>query len=287
MSDFHLVTHLPPIPQRKRESHKGQFGRVLVVAGSADMSGAAILCGQAALRGGAGLVRVAVPAPIRPLVAAANPCYMTAALPATEAGQLSRTAIPLLKELMAWADVIAFGPGLGVHADVEEVLAMVLQENKAVVIDADGLTALAQLAKKQPKWQTRATLILTPHPGEAARLHPEPVPDRTTLARTLADRYQAVVVLKGWESIVTDGARVYVNPSGNPGMATGGTGDVLTGLIAGLWGQPMAAFDAAQLATHLHGVAGDLAADKHSELALIASDLLTYFCQAVRHHPGG
>lgn len=286
MSEWQLITSVPPIPHRRKNSHKGDYGRVLVVAGSADMSGAAILCGKAALRGGAGLVRVAVPAPIRPVVAGADPCYMTAALPATDAGTLSKAALPSLLDAVAWADVVALGPGLTLHPDIMEIVAHLLQQpGKAFVVDADGLNALARLVEQQPHWEPSANLILTPHPGEASRLDRQAAMERSELARHLAQRFHAVVLLKGHESIVTDGTRLYVNPTGNPGLATGGTGDVLTGLIAALWGQPLPAFEAAQLAAYLHGQAGDLAADAKAQLSLIASDLLDFLPQAVRHHP--
>jgi NAD(P)H-hydrate epimerase len=280
-----IVRQVPTLPRRRPDSHKGDFGRALVVAGSRGMSGAAVLCASAALRGGAGLVRVALAEGILPLVAAGNPCYMTAPLPQDEQGRLAAAAEPHLLELARASDVVALGPGLGRGPGPDAVVAAVVGRAAApLVLDADGLNALqhrADLLRSRP-----APTVLTPHPAEFARLTGTDVAavqaDRQGTAARFAAEYGVVLALKGHTTVVTDGKHVYVNTTGNPGMATGGTGDVLTGLIAALLGQRLAPFAAAQLGVYVHGVAGDLARDKVGETALVATDLLEHLPAALR-----
>lgn len=279
------VTTMPKLNPRDASGHKGTYGRVLVIAGSRGMSGAAVLCGSAALRAGAGLVKVAVPAEILPIVAAGNPCYTTAALPCDGEGQLAHGASPLLKSHREAHDVIAIGPGLGQSAELSALL-FELHANFArpMVIDADGINAfVGHLDKLGSPIGPR---IITPHPGELARLLHTDVKNvqsnRQTVAMELASEEELIVVLKGHETLVTDGERVYRNNTGNPGMATGGTGDVLTGVIAALLGQGLTPFDAAQLGVYVHGVAGDLARDQIGEVSLIATDLLDFLPPALR-----
>jgi len=279
------VTQLPALMPRPADSNKGNFGRVLVAAGSRGMSGAAVLCASAALRGGAGLVKLAVPEGIWPLVAVAHPCYLTAALPQEANGQLAERAAAELVSLARANDVLAFGPGIGRSPALTAVVASILaQVSIPIVLDADGLNALehqAGILKNRS-----APLILTPHPGEFARLLGSDVATVQRQRHELAERFAAehgvVLVLKGHGTIVTDGQRVYRNITGNPGMATGGTGDVLTGLIAALIGQKLDPFAAAQLGVHIHGLAGDMARDDLGEVSLIASDLLDYLPRALR-----
>jgi NAD(P)H-hydrate epimerase len=280
-----VIKRLTLLPRRKIESNKGDFGKVLVVAGSRGMTGAAILCASAALRGGSGLVKAAVPADVLPVVAAGSPCYMTVPLPHDEEGRLSAAAAPELVSLADGHDVLAVGPGLGRAPGVSEVILRMLEKTRIpMVLDADGLNAMqGQIDRLKAR---SAPLILTPHPGEFARLLGCDVPTvqaaRQELARGFALDHQLVLVLKGQATIVTDGRRLYVNDTGNPGMATGGTGDVLTGLIAALLGQGLEPFASAQLGVHLHGLAGDLARDALGEPSLIASDLLLYLPAAFR-----
>jgi NAD(P)H-hydrate epimerase len=284
-ANLELVTQLPRLAPRPADSNKGDFGRVLIVAGSRGMSGAAVLCGSAALRGGAGLVRAAVPTEILPIVAAANPCYLTAGLLQDDQGQLNKLAEPALLDLAKANDVVAAGPGLGQSPAITQlIVALLAQSTKPLVLDADGLNALQQAPGllRRPA----GTLVITPHPGEFARLVKKTVPEvqahRQDLAVRFAADHRLVLVLKGHHTIVTDGRRVYVNQTGNPGMATGGTGDVLTGLIAALMGQDLEPFAAAQLGVHWHGLAGDLARDELGEVSLIASDLLDYLPKVIR-----
>jgi ADP-dependent NAD(P)H-hydrate dehydratase len=280
-----IVTQLPMLPPRAPDSNKGSYGRVLVVAGSRGMSGAAILCASAALRGGAGLVRLAVPEEVLSIVAGANPCYLTAPLPQDPAGQLCAAAEAPLFEMARASQVVALGPGLGRSAALTSlVLAALQQLDLPIVLDADGLNALASRKGAFPR--RAAPLVLTPHPGEFARLLGTDVAtvqsDRQALALRFAAEHRVVLVLKGHGTLVTDGERLYRNTTGNPGMATGGTGDVLTGLTAALLGQQLEPFAAAQLGVYLHGRAGDLARDATGEVGLIASDLLHYLPAAIR-----
>lgn len=261
------ITAVPTLPPRPRDGHKGTFGRVLVIAGSRGMSGTAVLCGSAALKGGAGLVTVMCPESIQDIVAAGNPCYMT-------------TKLDGALHALAGADVVAIGPGLGSEPFVAAFVKMVaMRFSKPIVIDADALNALSPFEGPRS-----SPTILTPHPGEFARLRGEPTPTeheaRREAAIAFAKKHHVVLLLKGHRTIVTDGERVFINFTGNPGMATGGTGDVLTGLIAALLGQGLAPFDAAVLGAHLHGVAGDLAAKALGEVSMTALDLLQCLPQA-------
>jgi ADP-dependent NAD(P)H-hydrate dehydratase len=277
-----VVTALPVLPRRPADSHKGMFGHVLVVAGSRGMSGAAILTASAALRGGAGLVTLATPEPAQPPAAAANPCYMTLPLPADEYGQVAATAEPLLFPAAAKSTVLACGPGLGQGSGVTRVVIDLLSRvNKPCVLDADGLNAVARALESLRR---RDPLVITPHPGEFARLLGKSAAvvqaDREGEAVQFAGLRGVVLVLKGHQTLVTDGKRLYRNTTGNPGMATGGTGDVLTGLIAALIAQKLDAFAAAQLGVYLHGLAGDLARDVVGEVSLTATDLLALLPRA-------
>jgi NAD(P)H-hydrate epimerase len=280
-----IVKQLPVLPPRPAESNKGMFGRVLVVAGSRGMSGAGVLCAGAALRGGAGLVRLAVPAEVLPIVATANPCYLTAPLAQDSAGRISSEATADILDLAEANDVLAIGPGLGrSEALTELVIRITSAVQKPIVLDADGINAMA--GQRDPFAGRTAPLILTPHPGEFARLSGTSIKEvqdrRQDLAVPFAHEHGIILVLKGHGTIVTDGHRVYVNSTGNAGMATGGTGDVLTGLIAAFLGQGLDAFSAAQLGVHVHGLAGDLARDELGEVSLIATDLLDYLPSAIQ-----
>jgi NAD(P)H-hydrate epimerase len=286
MDSIEECTRLPALDQRPRDSNKGMFGRVLVIAGSRGMSGAAVLCGSAALRGGAGLVRIATPISIRPEVAVGNPCYMTVPVAEDDVGQLGRTALPELMALKDASDVIALGPGLGRSPEVSDVVAALLAAvEKPMVLDADGLNAVSSA---QIRLKAEFPRVLTPHPGEFARLTGQDTPtvqaNREALAVEYARTHQVVLVLKGAGTIVTDGRRCYRNQSGNPGLATGGSGDVLTGLIAALLAQKLEPFAAAQLGVYIHGRAGDHVASELGETGMIASDLLAALPLALRDH---
>ncbi len=278
------VTALPRLLARPADAHKGMFGHVLVVAGSRGMSGAAVLCGSAALRGGAGTVQVATAIAIQPTVAAGQSCFTTAALSDTKTGQIAAAALAEVVELAKHATVLAIGPGLGSGDDVRSVVHGLLDQSPLpLVLDADGINSFTPLSTGQ-KIRAGKPTVLTPHPGEFARLL------NTTTAKVQSDREESairfatehghILVLKGANTLVTDGRRLYVNRTGNPGMATGGSGDVLTGLISALIGQGLDSFAAAQLGVYLHGLAGDLARDELGEESLIASDILGYLPKA-------
>jgi len=279
------VTEIPQLPKRSREGHKGTYGRVHVVAGSRGMAGAAILCGRAALRGGAGLVQVATAMAVEPVVAAGNPCYMTHAIRQLADGSFSEGAGADLVEVGRSATAFAIGPGLGQSPGATAMIRELLMglPGTPAVLDADALNAFAPYTGE---FQGRVgALVLTPHPGEFARLTGQPAPEtaeqRAKQAVAFAKEFGVVLVLKGSGTVVTDGEQIYTNATGNPGMATGGSGDVLTGLIAALIAQKMEPFDAALLAVWIHGRAGDLVAERIGEPSLIASDLIDYFPDAL------
>ena len=271
-----FIDDLPPVPQRPADSHKGTFGRLLIVAGSRGMSGAAVLSGMGALRGGAGLVDVATPASVQPIIAGYEPSWLSLPLPEDADGHLDRTSFPLIEKRWESVSAVAIGPGWGVTEKTKRLARLIVEQcPHPAVIDADGLTALAL---QSDAWRKAAApRVVTPHPGEFARMRGVDTKaiqaDRVGHATAFAKEHGVVVVLKGHGSVVTDGERVVINSTGNPGMATGGTGDVLTGLTGALLAQKMAPFDAVRLAVYLHGLAGDLAAAELSQPGLIASDL--------------
>jgi ADP-dependent NAD(P)H-hydrate dehydratase len=282
-SDFAL----PKMPPRPTDGHKGTFGRTLILAGSRGMSGAVCLAGTAALRGGAGLVSVACPQGIQSIVAGYEPGYMTIGLPEDSDGQLSIATLDELPRLIDGKDSIGIGPGLGTSADLPEVVhRLCAAASCPVVLDADGLNALAATVRSGD-WEGvehRGPRVLTPHPGEFSRLSGLSVSeiehDRSGTASVFAKRNNVILVLKGSGTVVTDGKRISINPTGNSGMATGGSGDVLTGLTSALLASGGDPFEMTRLAVYLHGLAGDLAAEAMSPPGMIASDLPRFLCEA-------
>lgn len=275
------------LPKREAGAHKGDFGHVLVVAGSRGMTGAACLASQGALLCGSGLVTLGLPKSLLPIAARKLTEVMTLPLAETPAGTLSRRAEgSILDFLKKKAGVLALGPGLSQNPKTQALVRSLLPKLKTpCVLDADGINALAGRAALLKK--IRTVLILTPHPGEFSRLTGQPTKkiqaDRKRAALAFAKRTGVIVVLKGHGTVVAapDG-RIAINKTGNPGMASGGCGDVLTGMIASFLGQGIEPFEAARLAAHLHGLAGDLAVKKRGEASLIASDLLEYLPAAFR-----
>ena len=262
------------LPARRRDAHKGAFGHALVVAGSEGKAGAAGLAGRAALRAGAGLVTVACPAAARAEVAGFGPEIMTVGLPASEP---EATLDRLLRE-SAGKSAVAVGPGLGGEPEVVNWIRRFVSASRLpLVLDADGLNAFA--GKPSALADAGRTIVLTPHPGEAARLlgstPQEVAKDRLAAARSLARAAKAIVVLKGMATIVAspDG-RAFVNRTGHPAMATAGAGDVLTGVLAGLLAQKQEPLSAVLLAVRAHGLAGELAAASIGESGILAGDLL-------------
>jgi len=276
------ANELPRLAPRAAESHKGDYGRAVLVGGSRGMSGAIALAGMAALRAGAGLVTVAVPEVCLETVASFDPCLMTVPLPCDAAGRLAADAAPVLRGLAERATVMACGPGLGRSPHVTQLVRdLYTSVPLPLVVDADGLNALAE----QPGGLARAggPRIITPHPGEFRRLSGTAERDaagQQACAQELARTHQITVVLKGHRTLITDGGRSVRNTTGNAGMATGGAGDVLTGILTALLGQGLPVWDAARLGVHLHGLAGDIAARHLTQLALTAQDLLRFLPQA-------
>jgi NAD(P)H-hydrate epimerase len=284
------IAGLPELAPRRADSNKGDYGRVLLLAGSRGMVGAAAMAGTAALRAGAGLVTIGTPRSVYPILAAQVVCCTTRPLPETPVGTLSDRGF---SGILPWAesfDVVALGPGLGLHPSTTRLVRhLVLKLPRPMVLDADGLNALAEdvaVLRRAP-----APRVLTPHPGEMARLAGLNVGQVQQLRKRVALRFarenRVVLVLKGHRSIVTDGRRAFVNPTGNPGMATGGAGDVLTGTIAALIGQRLGPFEAAVLGAYVHGLSGDLAAKEIGEVGLIATDVLEFLPRAFQKLAAG
>ncbi len=275
---------LPQLPPREAASHKGDYGRAVLIGGSPGMTGAIGLAGMGALRGGAGLVTLGVPAACQPVVAAYEPSYMTWALTEDPGGRVDAAALELIKERQSDFTCWACGPGLGRSDALVELVAW-LYENleKPLILDADAIYALGQ--REEALAAPAGPRILTPHPGEFQYL--KPTGERTAdeaLAGELAQKYQVVIVLKGHQTLVTDGQHSFCNDTGNPGMATGGSGDVLTGLVTALVCQGLDPWSAACLGVYLHGRAGDLAAEQLGQAGMIASDLVQFLPAAISEH---
>jgi ADP-dependent NAD(P)H-hydrate dehydratase / NAD(P)H-hydrate epimerase len=280
------------LPPRAFSSHKGTFGHLVVLAGSAGKTGAATLAAEGGLRAGAGLVTAGIPASLNDILEMKLTEAMTLPLPeAKGARALGREALAPLQEFLADKSALALGPGLGTHPETQELVRRLVQELPVpMVIDADGLNALAT----DPSCLQGAAgpRLLTPHPGEMARLlggtAQEIQARRLEAAREAAARFQAVVVLKGAQTVVAapDGRRS-LNPTGNPALASGGTGDVLTGLIGGFLAQRLSPWDAARLGVYLHGLAADYLVVEHRLTSLIAGDLLAVLPEVLAEFTGG
>ncbi len=277
----------PLIGPRPPDSNKGSFGHVLVVGGSLGKSGAAAMAGMAALRAGAGLSTVATPKSVLGTVAGFHPELMTEPLPETDAGTISTSAFDQIEGLAKSKSVLAIGPGISRDPQTAELVRNLIAKLKvSTVLDADGLNAFEGRADDLNG--KGRTLVITPHPGEMARLVGGTIAgvqnDRLAVARKFAREHELIVVLKGHRTLVVkpDG-EAWVNTTGNPGMATGGTGDILTGLVAGMIAQhPKDAFMAVLAAVHLHGLAGDVMRESVGEHSLVATDLLAGLPEAFR-----
>ena len=288
------VRLLPSLGPRGRDGHKGDYGRVLVVGGSRGMVGAVALAADEALRAGAGLVTFAAPETIQLAAATLCPCATSVPLACGADGEMAAEAVRQFCKAAARADVLAVGPGMATGLRQQMLVRAALEQGRPLVLDADGLNNLAAI-EGWPAIRC-CPVVLTPHPGEHARLTGRTVgeiqADRRASAVSAAQQWAAcgpadaplVLLLKGAGTVVTDGRSVRVNETGNPGMATGGSGDVLTGLVAALIAQGLAPFDAASLAAHLHGRAGDLAAEALSQPAMVATDLLAHLPAALKEH---
>jgi len=275
------------LPPRPWDSHKGTFGHLLVLAGSEGKTGAAALACQGGLRAGAGLVTLGVAQSLNDIMEVKVTEAMTLPLPQAEGARaLGRRALEPIEAFARGCAALALGPGLGTHPDTRELVRTLVQRlDRPMVVDADGINALAgnpPLTKKTKNLGAAGPRILTPHPGELARLlgcSPKEVQSRRlALAVETAGQYGAVLVLKGAQTLVAapDG-RLSLNPTGNPALASGGTGDVLTGLIGGFLAQGLSAWDAARLGVYLHGLSADCFAAQHGPRGLVAGDLLARF----------
>jgi len=289
---LHLSTPIdfaPLLAPRARDANKGNYGHVLVIGGSLGKAGAAAMAGFSALRAGAGLSTVATPKSVLATVAAFHPEIMTEPLPETEEGTISLRALESRSgfDTLLERKTLAIGPGISRNSETAEFVRAIVKrkdKDKPMVVDADGLNAFEGAADKLNGHGR--TLVITPHPGEMARLTgltiAEIQANRLEVARNFAREHELIVVLKGHRTLIAapDGT-VWVNPTGNPGMATGGTGDILTGMVAGLIAQhPQHALEATALAVYLHGLAGDLASESVGENSLVATDLVRFLPQA-------
>jgi NAD(P)H-hydrate epimerase len=279
----------PLIGARPPDSNKGSFGHVLVVGGSTGKAGAAAMAGIAVLRSGAGLSTVGTPKSVLPIVAGFHPELMTEPLEETEIGSISLRALGYghIDALVKGKTVLAIGPGISRHNETAEFVRTVVKKFETpMVLDADGLNAFE--GKSSLLNAKDRTLVITPHPGEMARLTGMTIAavqkDRLNVARNFAREHQVIVVLKGHRTLILapDGT-AWVNTTGNPGMATGGTGDILTGMVSGFVAQhPHDALQAVVAAVYLHGLAGDVAREIKGEHSLIATDLLDSLPEAFR-----
>lgn len=274
------------IPQRPADSHKGMFGHVAVLAGSTGMVGAACMTARAALRAGAGLVTLGAPAALFPLPGAAGPEVMTAPLPDAGQGGLGRQSLEAARALIRRASVVALGPGLSVSEETARFVTEILSAATVpVVVDADALTVLAR--DMSVLGRVQCPVVLTPHPGEMARLAGSDTPavqaDRLGCARALAGTHGVFVVLKGARTVIAapDG-RAWINPTGNPVLACGGMGDVLTGMIAGLSAQGLEPLQAVQCAVYTHGRIGGALARQRAPLGVLAGDVIECIPQGLR-----
>jgi len=272
--------------RRKKNSHKGNFGAIGIFAGSAGFSGAAVLCGWAALRSGAGLVTVGIPRSLNNALIKIKPLeLMTLPLPETKDKTLSCSGFREIQNFIQRQDIIVVGPGLSQNRETQKLIRkLVSAVIKPVIIDADGLNALAGHLNFSSR---QRIMVLTPHSGEMARLCGINVAavekNRKRIAVDFAVKYGITLVLKGSGTIVVDGKKnLYINSTGNPGMATAGSGDVLTGIIAAFLGQGLEPFAAAKYAVYIHGLAGDCAAREKTQLGMIASDIIEKIPEAIK-----
>jgi len=276
--------HIEKIPERSKSSHKGDYGRVLIVAGSRGMTGAAFLSAEGALLTGSGLVTAGIPEGLNCIMEIKLTEVMTLPLPETKNVSLSLKAKPQILEFSEKCDAVAIGPGIGTNDETKKLVRELLEEiEKPIVLDADGINALdgnIEIIKNRG-----SKTVITPHPGEMARLTDKSISEiqskRKDITKSVAELTGAVVCLKGHGTIVADpSGKIYINETGNSGMATGGTGDILTGMIASFIGQKVDAQSAAISAVYLHGLAGDIAAEKKGQFSMRATDILNNIPEA-------
>ena len=276
--------------RRNLDSHKGDFGKIFILAGSPGFSGAAVLCSAAAMRSGAGLVTLGIPEGINRAIIKIKPKeVMTLPLPETKQGTLSLNGYNKVKNFIKGIDILVIGPGLTQNKSTQSLVRKVISNtDKPTVIDADGLNALVgHLNILHRSLNTLPRTILTPHPGEMSKLLGASVKkvqdNREEMAKKFARDYKVTLVLKGHHTVVADNkGKFYINKTGNPGMATAGSGDILTGIISAFLGQGLNSFDAAKFAVYLHGLSGDLAAKEKTQVGMIASDIIDKIPEAIK-----
>ena len=269
------LTHeavLSILPDRQPDSHKGDYGKILLLCGSRGYTGAAALAAMGALRSGAGLVYLGVPESIYAIEAVKLTEAIVFPLP-EENGTLCSDALARIYEMLPNMDAVLIGPGLGNNPQTRLVTEAVLKSfHGPVVVDADGINVLK--GHIDILRERHAPTILTPHSGEFARIGGKETPDRLSGAMDFAQKYGCILLLKGHRTVITDGDRHYINTTGNPGMATGGSGDVLAGILVSLLGQGIPTLEAAACAAYLHGAAGDLCAEKLGQYGMLPSDMV-------------
>jgi len=273
------------LKRRKRDSSKGDYGHVFILAGARGLTGAAALCANACLRAGAGLATLGIPVSLNSIMEIKLTEVITCPLAGTREGTLSLKAKKEILERANDHDVTILGPGLSRNLETQRLIKELIPSiKKIMVIDADALNAIA--GDVSILRTTKRKCIVTPHPGEMSRLIKKGLnyiqKNRLGVAKKFSNNYNTVVILKGADTIVTDGNRDYINKTGNPGMASAGSGDVLTGVIGGFLAQGLKVFDAARLGVYVHGLAGDLAAEEKGEVSLIASDILEKLPEAIK-----
>lgn len=275
---------------RNPDSHKGDFGHVFILSGSGRFSGAAVLCAEAAMRSGAGLVTLGVPKSINSAIIRIKPKeVMTLPLDSTREDTLKSSSFAKIFEFLKKIDVLLLGPGLSENNSTQKLIRRIISSvRKPMVVDADGINALnGNLKILKNRLGKAYPLILTPHPGEMGRLLGLSTfkiqNKRKEIAMKVAKDFDLTVVLKGHNTIVASSkGKIYINHTGNPGMASAGSGDVLSGIIAAFLGQGLSAFNSAKHAVYLHGVAGDLASNEKTQLSLIASDIIAKIPEAIK-----
>jgi NAD(P)H-hydrate epimerase len=276
---------------RKVNTCKSDFGHIFILAGSPRFSGASVLCAEAAMRSGAGLVTLGIPKGLNPaIIKIKTKEVMTLPLEQTKEGTVSLNSYKTINDFVKKVDILIIGPGLSQNKSTQRLIRKVIASiDKPMVIDADGLNALIGHLDLLPitNYQLPITRILTPHPGEMARLLGIGVKkvqsDRKEFVRKFAKDYKVTVVLKGYNTVVANyRGNLYMNKSGNPGMATAGSGDVLTGMIAAFLGQGLNAFSACKYAVYIHGLSGDLAAKERTQISMIASDIIDKIPEAIK-----
>lgn len=266
------------IAKRNDNSHKGTYGRVAIIAGSRGMTGAPFLSSQGALRTGSGLVYTIIPESLETVMSIKLTEAIIRPIKDKDTGHFLKDSIePIIKEVKEM-DCIALGPGIGVDKDRIQLVSEIIRDIKVpMVVDADGINCIAENIEILN--QGKGPIIITPHPGEMARLLNKDIQqiekNRQYYSQYISEKYNIIVVLKGNKTIVTSPeGQTYINKTGNPGMATAGSGDVLTGIIASLLGQRLDPFDAAKLGVYLHGLAGDITRDRLGEYGMIANDII-------------